>query len=48
MFITLGAQESVPLISVRFVGFVDFVRKKVSISSVTDCIQELPFFFNIR
>ena len=29
MFITLGVQESVLLISVQFVGFVDFVWAKV-------------------
>ena len=29
MFITLGVQESVLLISVQFVGFVDFVWAEV-------------------
>jgi hypothetical protein len=48
VFISLGVEESVPLISVRFVGFVDFIREKISINSVTDCIQGPPFFFNIR
>ena len=44
MFITLGVQEKVLLISVRFVGFVDFVWEKVSINSINDYIQELPVF----
>ena len=44
MFITLGVQESVLLISVRFVGSVDFVWEKVSINSVTDYIQQPPLF----
>jgi len=44
VFITLGFQESVLLISVQFVGFVDFVWEKVSINSITDFIQEPPLF----
>jgi hypothetical protein len=43
MIIILGVQENVLLIPTRFLGFVNFVWEKVSINSITDCMQQLPF-----